>query len=165
MNRIIASLFASALLATTASAEASSSEASSSGTCTTEDTRDACFSGQCSPYLGPPPTYADDVCCDDRSGTCMEPGPRGCTRGQTPYYCDYGQVDAATGQVECFFETYEVTPGGPVPAADDEALCCNDNGCTVWVVGCEDGGGWVGYCYGDELIMEDGTVHCYNEEC
>lgn len=158
MNRIILSLFASALLLSATSVEASE-------TCPGGEPPDACFNGLCDPYLGPPPTFADDVCCDESTGWCVEPGPRGCARGQETYYCDYGQVDAASGQVQCFFETYQILPGDPPPAADEDPLCCNDDGCTLWVAGCEGGGGWVGYCYGDMLIMDDGTVHCYQEDC
>lgn len=160
MHRFILALLAPALLLTTTITPVYATD-----TCPAGDTPDACFEGLCAPYLGVPPEYSGDVCCDPSAGWCVEPGPEGCMRGTTAYDCDYGQVDAASGQVQCMFGTYQINAGDPPPAADEQPLCCNDNGCTVVVAGCEGGGGWIGYCYGDMLIMEDGSAYCYQEDC
>ncbi len=158
MQRIILALVAPVLLLAATSVQATP-------TCTNGNAPDACFNTLCDPYLGPPPVYSADICCDSSEGWCVEEGPLGCTRGQETYYCDYGQVDAASGEVHCFFETYQVNAGDPPPAAGEQQLCCTDNGCTIFVAGCEGGGGWIGYCSGDLLIMEDGAAHCYQEDC
>lgn len=158
MQRIILSLFTTVLLLTATSVQATD-------TCPDGDAPDACLHGLCDPYLGPPPAYGDDICCDPSAGWCVEMGPRGCPPSQDTYDCDYGQVDAASGEFHCLFETYQVNAGDPPPAADEQQLCCNDGGCTIATAGCEGGGGWLGYCYGDLLIMEDGSAHCYQDDC
>jgi len=157
MNRIILILLTPLILLAAPSVKATDN-------CSAGDPPDACFSGMCTPYLGPPPVFAGDVCCDVSAGWCEAEGTRGCSPLQTAHYCEYGQTNAASGEVECFFETYQIDAGDPPPAATEQPLCCTDNGCTIPVAGCEGGGTWIGYCSGDLLIMEDGSAHCF-EDC
>ncbi len=160
MHRIIVLLIPTLLLATTTTTAVHATD-----TCPTGGVPDACFDGLCTPYLGVPPEYGGDVCCDPTAGRCVPPGPEGCVDETRSYVCHHGLVDAASGEVQCMFGTYQINAGDPPPAADEQPLCCNDNGCTVVVAGCEGGGGWIGYCYGDLLIMDDGTAHCFQEDC
>lgn len=139
------------------------SSVEASETCPTGQAPDACLHGLCTPFLGLPPALDTEICCD-AAGVCTEAGPRGCWQ-QSEYHCEYGEIDPASGQLECMFGTWEVLAGDPPPAADEQQLCCNGGGCTIAVAGCEQGGGWIGYCYGDLLIMEDGSAHCYQEDC
>lgn len=160
MQRLIFPLLAVTTLLTLSSVEADA--------CPAGQTPHACAHGLCDPYVGPPPLLDADLCCDESSRSCTLPGPRGCPATMPAYHCDHGELDPTNGQVQCYFEVLPVTAADPPPqAADDDLLCCNDNGCTIHTVGCEeDGGSWLGHCYGDMLILEDGTAYCYPEgEC
>ncbi len=114
----------------------------------------------CEPHVVGAPVYDDTICC--AGGACFPSLLGGCASSETPYYCEFGEVDA-TGAMHCYFEApnycdvYTCPPGD---GGQQDWICCtSEDHCVPAGPDYSKCSGIIYACiYGS--TNDDGTVDC-----